>query len=228
MSEWWTYELSDLILFSALTYYRLIELYNSAIWPLQLPAIIAGFTILYLSWRQPPYSNKIVSTLLVISWLWVAWAFHWQRFATIHWVANYFAIAFVLQGIILAWVGLVKNSLILKKNLDNPFYVGVGLIGYAVLVQPFIMFIAGHNWQQGEIFGITPDPTVVATVGLLYIINTRKYWWLMVIPLLYCIISAATLWVLKSPNAVGMMIAGLLALFSMIQPWLKNQARPSH
>ena len=35
MSEWWTYSLSDFLLFSPRTYYRLFELYNLAIWPTQ-------------------------------------------------------------------------------------------------------------------------------------------------------------------------------------------------
>ncbi len=36
MSEWWTYTLSDFLLFSARTYYRLFELYNRDVWPAQL------------------------------------------------------------------------------------------------------------------------------------------------------------------------------------------------
>ena len=39
MSEWWTYSLSDFLLFSPRTYYRLLELYNLAIWPTQLAAL---------------------------------------------------------------------------------------------------------------------------------------------------------------------------------------------
>jgi len=42
MSEWWTYRLSDLLLFSPRTYYRLFELYNAAIWPAQVLAVVIG------------------------------------------------------------------------------------------------------------------------------------------------------------------------------------------
>ena len=42
MSEWWTYHLSDFLLFSPRTYYRLFELYNAAIWPAQIVALGAG------------------------------------------------------------------------------------------------------------------------------------------------------------------------------------------
>ena len=46
MSEWWTYSLSDFLLFSPRTYYRLFELYNAAIWPAQIGARASGVAIL--------------------------------------------------------------------------------------------------------------------------------------------------------------------------------------
>ena len=39
-SEWWTYSLSDLLLFSPRTYYRLFELYNEAVWPMHVAAAL--------------------------------------------------------------------------------------------------------------------------------------------------------------------------------------------
>ena len=52
MSEWWTYSLSDFLLFSPRTYYRLFELYNAAIWPAQMLALALGLAILALL-RRP-------------------------------------------------------------------------------------------------------------------------------------------------------------------------------
>ena len=45
MSEWWTYTLHDLILFSSRAYHRLFELYNAAIWPAQIAALGLGVAI---------------------------------------------------------------------------------------------------------------------------------------------------------------------------------------
>ena len=45
MSEWSTYTLSDLLMFSARTYYRLIGLYNQEIWPMHLLAAAAGVVL---------------------------------------------------------------------------------------------------------------------------------------------------------------------------------------
>ena len=53
MSEWWTYRLSDFLMFSPRTYWRLIENYNQAIWPAQVVALAAGLVLLWLAadWR---------------------------------------------------------------------------------------------------------------------------------------------------------------------------------
>ena len=48
MSEWWTYRLTSFLLFSPRTYYRLLELYNLAIWPTQLAGIAIGLAIIAL------------------------------------------------------------------------------------------------------------------------------------------------------------------------------------
>ena len=48
MPEWWTYSLSDFLLFSPRTYYRLIERHNLAVWPAQLLAFVLGLAIAFL------------------------------------------------------------------------------------------------------------------------------------------------------------------------------------
>ena len=44
MSEWWTYSLTSFLLFSARTYYRLFELYNADVWPLQIATLAVAAT----------------------------------------------------------------------------------------------------------------------------------------------------------------------------------------
>src|SRR5205823_2654730 len=56
MSEWWTYTIADIKSFSLETWYRLFELYNRAIWPAQIAALMAGLAMgsgLHLPHREP-------------------------------------------------------------------------------------------------------------------------------------------------------------------------------
>jgi len=218
MSEWWTYDLSDLILFSSQTYYRLIEIYNSAIWPLQLVAILACIALLYLFRRPFKKFDKATVMIVTASWLWVAWAFHWQRFANIHWVASHYAFFFVVQAALFAWAGIFQNALHLPTYNKIQRRTGQSLVIFAFFIQPFLTILAGQNWKQIELFGISPEPTVVASIGLLLVYYDRKFWWLFIIPVLWCIVSAATFWVLGSVNTYVMCIVAIIAVFFIIWP----------
>src|SRR5207249_8807637 len=103
MSEWWTYRLSDLLLFSARTYYRLFEIYNVAIWPAQIVAIGLGLVILALLGRAAANVSRgrSIAALLAGFWLFIAIAFHANRYATINTAAVYFAWAFGLEAALL-------------------------------------------------------------------------------------------------------------------------------
>ena len=88
----------------------------------------------------------------------------------------------------------------------------MGLVLFALVVQPFIGPLVGRDWQQAEIFGVTPDPTVLATLGILLTVDKRPPWGLMIIPLIWCVLSGATLWTMGSPDAWVTPFAALGAL----------------
>ena len=106
MSEWWTYSLSSFLLFSARTYYRLFELYNADVWPLQIVTLAAGLAILVLIVRGTAWSGRIVAAILAALWLFVAWAYLLERYDPINFAARYFAIGFALQAALLMWTGV--------------------------------------------------------------------------------------------------------------------------
>jgi hypothetical protein len=112
MSEWWTYRLSDLLLFSPRTYYRLFELYNAAIWPAQVVAITVGLAVLALGRRPGGARGRWIAALLAGCWLWVAIAFHANRYATINTAAVDFAWGFAFEGALLIWSGVLRGRLV--------------------------------------------------------------------------------------------------------------------
>jgi hypothetical protein len=212
MSEWWTYTLSDFLLFSARTYYRLVELYNADIWPAQLVALALGFAILAIFFRSAAWRGKAVSTILAACWLWVAWVFHAERYATINWAATYFAIGFAAEALLLIWFGLIRGELPCAPEGSAVHVAGLGVFLFALIVQPLIGPIIGRPWTQAEIFGVAPDPTAIATLGILLLASRRTAWALMPIPIVWCAISGATLWTMKSQDALITPLAALLVL----------------
>jgi len=225
MSEWWTYRLSSFLLFSPRTYYRLFELYNRDLWPAHLLAVALGLAVAAL-WRPHVWCGRAVAAILAACWLTVAWAYLYQRYDTINWAAKYFALAFVLEALLLIASGVVRNRLILRGLNDAFGRLGLAIFIFALGVQPLIGPLAGRNWVQAELFGLAPDPTVVATLGVLTAGN-RPHWNLQVIPLVWCAISGATLWTMQSPDALVMPLAALAALSLAIAKgfWRSDQIR---
>ena len=212
MPEWWTYRLSDLLLFSPRTYYRMFELYHQQIWPIQVVAIGSVVAILVSLRRGAEWAARTIALLLAGWWLWVGIAFHLGRYSTINWAARYFAALFVVQAVLLVWQGIVRGRLRMVISRARRDWMAVGLFAVAVILEPVMSRLAGRTWAQAELVGITPDPTAIATLALLALVTPRSPRLLLIIPVLSCVIGAATLWALGSAEAWMVIVAGISGL----------------
>jgi hypothetical protein len=210
MPEWWTYTLSDFLLFSPRTYYRLIERHNEAIWPWQIVPLGLGLGIADLLRRPAPWPGRTVSAILALLWTWVAWAFVWRRYATINWAASWLVWLFAIEVLLLVWIGVVRGGLRFSWRRDATGTLGIALFLLSLALYPTIAPLLGRGWRQAEIVGTVPDPTVVATLGLLLLAEGAPHWGLLVAPLLWCLIGGATLWAMASPEAWVLLSAALL------------------
>jgi hypothetical protein len=201
MSEWWTYRLTDFLLFSPRTYDRLFELYNTAIWPAQIVAIAFGLVIWVLLSRATVSSGRVVAGVLTASWLWVGIVFQMKRYATINWAATYFGLAFVLEAALLLWLGVFRGRLTFGQPTDRVGWLGLGMFLFPLWAQPLTDLVLGRRWSRLEIFGVAPDPTVIATLGLLMLAGGSGRRPLIFIPVIWCLISGVTLWTIKASDA---------------------------
>src|SRR5262245_36292039 len=152
MSEWWTYRLSDFLMFAPRTYNRLFELYNTEIWPLQIVAIAAGFAVLWLVSRG--MYGRIVAVVLATAWVFVAWAYHWQRYATINTAAPYYAVGFATEALLLAWCGIRRDGLRFDVLPAPIRWIGLALLAAGVALYPLLAPGLGRPCAQAEILGI--------------------------------------------------------------------------
>lgn len=212
MSEWWTYTLSDFLLFSPRTYYRLLELYNVAIWPVQLAGLAIGVSIAVLLFGKRNRRDRSIAGLLAVCWLWIAWAFHYERYAQINTAAPWFAAAFALQALLLAGFSAFPGRVALGTAQDGDARIRSAIVAIAVVGYPLLAPLAGRSWTSAEVFGAAPDPTAIATVAALGLVHGRRRALLLVVPLLWCLVSAATLWAMNSPEAVLVAGSAVLAI----------------
>jgi len=209
MTEWWTYRLSSFLLFSPRTYFRLHELYNVEVWPLQLAGLVIGVVIIAMAFRA--HSGRAVAGLLAVTWLFVAFAYHLRRYATINWAATYFAAAFAVQAILLLWTGTIRQRLAFASRRRARQRIGFLVLLFAVFVQPAVALLAGRSLLQSEYFGVSPDPTITATLGVLLLAH-RSPWALWIVPLLWCAVSAAFQSMMRSPDALILPVVGVIAV----------------
>jgi hypothetical protein len=208
MSEWWTYTLSDLILFSAHSYYRLIELYNASIWPAQVLALLLGVVVVVLVRRGSPASGRWVAFLLAAGWLWIAFAFHAARYAKLNTAAPWFGWMFGIEAALLLWLGRA-----FEWPSDLQGRTGLAIYLFALVVMPLMAPLLGRGWRAAEVFGVAPDPTAVGTIGLLLISRARRRWPLIILPVAWCVVTGAILSVWKISF---FWVTPLLALFAVI------------
>jgi len=210
MSEWWTYSLSDFLMFSSRSYYRLIESYNAAIWPAHLLALVAGLVVIGAIARPRQHLQRSAALVLAAAWGWVAWAYHLERYAEINTAAPYFAVAFAVQALLLCWRAYRPGN-----AAPTPQPLALGLSGLAIFAYPLLALARDNGtWGQAEVFGIVPDPTVVATLGVLLAWRAPAIFWL--VPVLWCLVSGATLMELKIGHAWLLPALALTAVLARV------------
>ena len=216
MTEWWTYHLSDLLLFSAHTYRRLFEIYNAAIWPAQFVAAGAGLTILALLRRATATASRGISAILAACWLWTGVAFLARRYATINWSAMGFAWGFGVEAALL-WIGVLRGRLLFELPTDAGGRAGLGIFVFALVVEPLIGPLLGRGWKGLELFGLAPDPTAVATLGLCLLVRARRRWPLILIPALWSVYTGIFLLAMKAPDFWIPALAAALSMALLIR-----------
>jgi hypothetical protein len=207
MSEWWSYRPSDFLMFAPRTYWRLFELHNAAWWPAPWLLPLAGLAAIacLLRWGLP--ALRVVLAGLAAAWAFVAWAFLLQRYAPINWAASAFALGFFVQAFSLAVLATRPDLRVTPQRGHR--VAGLLLCAFGLIADPLLAAVAGRPATQAEVFGLAPDPTVIVTLGALLWVQPqaharltrtlRRTLW--ILALLWCAISALTLWTMGSPQA---------------------------
>lgn len=209
MSEWWTYTLSDLLMFSKATYFRLFELHNLGLWPVQLLALGAGVALFVCLWHGGAKAGRTAAFLLALAWLQVAWTYFAQRYASIHTGAPYFAIGFAVQAVLLLWLASRRQAPRLTEPVGALGKLALVIALLALVLYPLLAPLGGRPWTGGELFGVAPDPTVAFTLAALLL--WRAHWLLWILPLWWCALSSATLMELGAGQAWLLPLLALLA-----------------
>jgi hypothetical protein len=196
MTEWWTYRPSDFLMFSPRVYARLIETVNEAAWPLQVIGVAAALAVLVLLVRRDGWGARVALRVLAFGWGSVALFFHAKHFSAINTAAPVFAWAYGLQALLfLAMTGWLRD--LSWADARGPRRWAALVLAAGTLLYPLLAPLLKRPWAQAEVFGVLPDPTVLATLAVLLGLRApvflRLVW---IVPLLWCVVAVLLQWTL--------------------------------
>lgn len=176
-----TYELVHFLPFTQEVYDRMFLLHNDVWWPVHLVALLVAAVVLAATIRE---RSRVVGAALAVAWMFVGVAFFGFRYAELLWVAPWIGAAFGAQAALLVFA--TRGRLIVERPRLGAAAFGAIVVGWMLLTPVF-----GRPWGAVEVFGMTPDPTALATLGLLCG-TSRRTWFLWPIPVVWCAVSLAT------------------------------------
>ena len=195
--------------FTEEVFFSVFGQYNEAIWPAQIVAYALGLAAVLFALSPSPPGNRLISGILTLAWLWTGIAYHGMYFGTVNIAAPGFALAFLLEALLLIWTGLLRDRLTYRLRTNAFGWGGLGLTVYAMAIYPLTAWLAGHSWPKLATFGLAPCPVTIFTVGMLLLIEGRTPLHLMIIPLFWSLIGGSAVWLLHVPEDLALPLAGV-------------------
>lgn len=229
MSEWWTYRPGDFVMYGREAWLALLEAHNAALFPWQALPTLFGLWLVWAAWRGEARALRAALIGLGACWLFVASAWFWQRLVEIDLAAPWYAYAFAFQGMLLiAYAGRIAPDALERRpraRMAALAATDLGVVVWPILAVGGAAFGAGGEgglrWGATPLFGVTPDATALATIGVLLALARGR--WLLIVPLLWCLISGTVQWHL------GLVLGAalpLLAVGAVIAGWVARRADP--
>jgi len=86
--------------FTAEQFLQVFKQYNETIWPSQIMLYLFALLAVFFSFIKGKHSQKIISTILSLMWIWMGVVYHLLYFSSINKAAYIFGGAFILQEIL--------------------------------------------------------------------------------------------------------------------------------
>lgn len=218
LNDWQSYRLEDFIPFTSEVYWRLLERINDAFWPLHVLTVGLGLAALFLALRG---RTRIALILLAPAWISSGIIFHLVYYSELNWAAPWFGQAFIAQATLLlasaAFTGRRPEHRHEYKRPGGPtIWIGATIAALALLAYPLLAMAIGAGPTHAEAFGLHPDPTAIATLGILLVASRGAGTWLATpIPFLWCLIATLTLIPLEAAWALLPLAAGIVGVGTM-------------
>jgi hypothetical protein len=197
-------------------FFEVFAAYNAASWPAAIIAYPLAIAALAVAWRGTASAGRVAGLILALMWGWVGLVYQGVYFSQINPIARVFAGAFLLQALLFAIHAAVGRGLEFGPRSRLRSIAGGGMIFYAMVVYPLLGLALGERYPAMPLFGVTPCPLLIFTLGLL-LWASRTRWWLWPVPLLWSLIGGSAFVVLSVPQDWALPVSAVVALLVL---WL--------
>ena len=187
--------------------------YNEAVWPIQIILNGMALSIVFLALKQFSHSDRSISLILGLLWLWTGLVYHMSFFAPINPAAFGFGAMFVVQGLLFIWMA-TRDGIRYRAAGNWKGIIGSAFVVYGLLVYPILGHMLGHVFPASPTFG-APCPTTIFTFGiLLWAKGVPRY--VLIIPALWSLIGSSAAVSLGIQEDFGLLVAGVVGTTVMI------------
>lgn len=183
--------------------------YNVGLWPAQIFAYLLGLSMVVLLLRQSRNSDRIIGGGLAAMWVWTGAVYHWLYFSSINRAALIFGALFIIQGAVFFLAAVVRDHLRFGPSTAPTARLGWAFVLYAAILYPLLGLLAGHEYPKMPMFGITPCPVTIFSVGLLLLTSAPVPRWILVIPFVWSLIGGSAAFLLGIPQDGLLLVSGI-------------------
>lgn len=202
--------------FTIAQFFEVMSQYNRAVWPMQYGLYFSALlAVALLVWRRD-YSDRVISVILSLLWLWTGIAYHLMFFTSINPAAFIFAAIYLAGAAAFFRAGMLKKQM--RFNSTDPFrrVTGIILLIYSLLIYPLLSTFLGHAYPYMPTFGL-PCPTTIFSVGMLCFLARPYPRYILLAPLAWSAIGTQAAFLFGVYQDLGLLVAGLVAVILMMR-----------
>jgi hypothetical protein len=200
--------------FTQQQFFQVLAEYNDAIWPAQVVAYALAVLMLLAALQG---AWRIALAGLALMWIWTGVGFHWLQFTTINQAAWAFGAVFVGQGALLVLAGVRSHRRSFGERRGLPAVIGWALIVYAGIGYPLLGMWAGHAYPYLPMFGVTPCPVTLFTIGMLLLASPAAPAWLLVVPLGWSVVGGSAAFLLHVPQDWPLLFCAIVVAWMIVR-----------
>jgi Family of unknown function (DUF6064) len=194
---------------------EMLERFNTDWWPAHVIMYALAAAAIFLAIRKTSFSGSIVTAIHSLFWIWIGIVFNLLYFSKLYNMAYLFVVLFVLEGIILARVGILRKNLTFGVRADLCGVTGAIMIIYALIGYPIIGYATGRGPDHLLYAGMMPCPTAIFTLGMLLWTEKPLPKIVPVIPVVYALSGFVPV-KLGVVEDVGLVVAGVVTGFLLL------------